>query len=514
MPGRRADQMAGGSGSRDMPRPRLVRDIVVITIMLAAITALHTLTTADTPTQAMLHDFYRRLYYIPILYAAFLYGARGGLAVAAASALLYLPFYRMGTGGLLGLGIDNLLEVVMYVVMGVLFGSLRDADEKRTKDLMQVSSKLEDAYSALEERAMQLISIQDYTQSILRSVTSGVLTVGPDASVATVNPSAERILGVNEEQIVARALGTLFKDDGGLGSDVRKVLAGRIPRTVHDLTLTTAAGKVVHAQTSVSRMRDVGGRKLGAVVTIEDVSDIKSLTEQLIRADRLAAMGELTAGVAHEVRNPLGIIRASVQLMEDAECSGERVREAAEVIKQEIDRLDRVIKALLDFGRPAQPAMRPVAVRQVLEEVALFSRTFAGRGLVEIAEEYGEGVPEVMADPEQLKQVFVNLMSNAVQAMSDGGTLTIATGTDGGFVFIRFTDDGPGIPPQILGKVFDPFVSTRDEGTGLGLTIVHRIVDDHDGHIEVTSEQGAGTAFTVWLPALQQEGTSAWPSGS
>jgi signal transduction histidine kinase len=200
--------------------------------------------------------------------------------------------------------------------------------------------------------------------------------------------------------------------------------------------------------------------------------------------------------------------------MEDAECSRERVSEAAEVIKQEIDRLDRVIKALLDFGRPAHPSMRPVVVRQVLEEVALFSRTFASRGRVEIAEEYGESVPEVMADPEQLKQVFVNLISNAVQAMAEGGTLTITTGIEDGFVFVRFTDDGPGIPAELLGKVFDPFVSTRDEGTGLGLTIVHRIVDDHDGHIEVTSEEGRGTAFTVWLPALQQEGTSAWPSGS
>jgi len=303
--------------------------------------------------------------------------------------------------------------------------------------------------------------------------------------------------------VVARSLQSLFKDDGGLTTDVRKVLEGRIPRTLRDVTLVTSTGKVVHAQASVSRMRDVGGRKLGAVVTIEDVSDVKALTEQLIRADRLAALGELTAGVAHEVRNPLGIIRASVQLMEDAECSRERVVSAAQVIKQEIDRLDRVIKALLDFGRPAAPTMRPVAVAEVLEDVALFSRTFASRARVQVVPHYAPGVPEVRADPEQLKQVFVNLISNAVQAMSGGGVLTIETGFEDGFVFIRFTDTGPGIPPDVLGKIFDPFVSTRDDGTGLGLTIVHRIVDDHDGHIEVTSEQGAGTAFTVWLPALQ-----------
>lgn len=493
---------AGATPQRDDANARRrLRDVVVIVLMLAAVTVLHTVTAVQTPGQLALHEFYRRMYYVPILYAAWVFGVRGGLGVAVAAALLYAD---LGMLGLVKLGVDNLLDVSMYIVMGGLFGSLRDVDEKRTADLMQVSSKLEEAYRVLEERAMQLISIQDYTQSILGSVTSGVLTVGPDASIATVNPAAERILNVSEEQIVARALQTLFREDSGLTADVRKVLEGRIPRTMRDVKLITATGKTVHAQASVSRMRDVGGRRLGAVVTIEDVSDIKALTDQLIRADRLAAMGELTAGVAHEVRNPLGIIRASVQLMEDAECSRDRVHEAAEVIKQEIDRLDRVIKALLDFGRPAQPTMRPVDVRQVLDEVVLFSRTFASRGLVEITEEYGEGVPEVMADPEQLKQIFVNLISNAVQAMSEtGGHLVVSTGADEGFVFVRFTDDGPGIPSDMLGKIFDPFVSTRDDGTGLGLTIVHRIVDDHDGHIEVVSEPGAGTAFTVWLPALQ-----------
>jgi two-component system, sporulation sensor kinase E len=485
-------------------RRRVTRDVVTIIAMLVGITVLHSIKAGPDP--GLFHEFYRRLYYLPILYAAFVFGVRGGLLTAIASAILYAPWGAHAGAQetqLLGLAVADGLELVMYLVMGVLFGRLRDLEEHKTRDLRQVSVRLEEAYRALEERAVQLLAIQDYTQSILRSITSGVLTVGPDASVATVNPAAERILGIAEDAVTARSLPTLFRDDGGLTLDVRKVLEGRIPRIMHDLRLVTVDGKVVHAQVSVSRMRDVGGRKLGAVVTVEDVSDVQALTEQLIRADRLAAMGELTAGVAHEVRNPLGIIRASVQLMEEAECSRERVREAAEVIKQEIDRLDRVIKALLDFGRPAPPTMRPVAVAQVLEDVALFSRTFASRAHVEIVERYSDTAPDVVADSEQLKQVFVNLISNAVQAMPGGGTLTIDTGVKEGFVFIRFSDTGPGISDGVRDKIFDPFVSTRDDGTGLGLTIVHRIVDEHDGHIEVTSEPGSGTAFTVWLPALQ-----------
>ena len=502
--GTKGDIPARGPRDGAADQSTLTRDALTVVAMLAAITLLHA--PGSSGGSDLFHEFYRRLYYLPILYAAFVFGLRGGLLTAIASAILYAPWSQAMDKQqqiLLGLAVPDALELIMYLVMGTLFGRLRDVDEIRTKDLRQVQVRLEEAYTALEDRAVQLIAIQDYTQSILRSVTSGVVTVGPDASVATVNPAAERILGIAEDAVTARPLHVLFRDDGGLTSDVRKVLEGRIPRTMRDLRLVTVAGKVVHAQVSVSRMRDVGGRKLGAVVTVEDVSDVKALTDQLMRADRLAAMGELTAGVAHEVRNPLGIIRASVQLMEDAECSRERVSEAAEVIKQEIDRLDRVIKALLDFGRPATPTLRPVEVSQVLDDVALFSRTFASRAHVQIVEKYSDTAPDVVADPEQLKQVFVNLISNAVQAMPGGGTLTIETGSADGFVFVRFTDTGPGITDDVREKIFDPFVSTRDDGTGLGLTIVHRIVDEHDGHIEVTSEPGAGTSFTIWLPALQ-----------
>jgi signal transduction histidine kinase len=206
------------------------------------------------------------------------------------------------------------------------------------------------------------------------------------------------------------------------------------------------------------------------------------------------------------VRNPLGIIRASVQLLEESSCDAERIREASSVIKQEIDRLDKVIKALLDFGRPSSPMLLQVDVGDVLKEVALFTRRFASRSDVAIEERYADDLPDVMADPNQLKQVFVNLITNAVQAMEpEGGTIAVETGAADGFVHIRLADDGPGIPAEMLAKVFDPFFSTRDEGTGLGLTIVHRIVDEHDGHIEVESTLGVGTTFTIFLPAVDDE---------
>jgi PAS domain S-box-containing protein len=505
-------ETASASESSDERRNRRAdraRAALIVAIMLVATTAL--LATASPTVEAEpFRQLYRRLYYIPIVYAAFVFGRRGGVLTAAACSSLFWVYIRLSENALAAegtaiLSFEVFLEIAMFLAIGALFGTLRDNEERRTRDLRQVSVQLEEAYKKLEERAIQLINIQDYTQSILRSITSGVLTVGPDGSVTTANPAAERMLGMSEFDMVPKPIGGLFRDDGGIGGDVAKVLAGRLPLTLREVTLVTSGGKTVHVQASTSRMRAVGGRILGAVVTVEDVSDVKALTDQLIRADRLAAMGELTAGVAHEVRNPLGVIRASVQLLEDAQCDQSRIDEAAEIIKQEIDRLDRVIKALLDFGRPSTPTLVRTDVESVLDDVVLFTNRFATQADVEIVRFGGDDLPLVVADPDQLKQVFLNLVTNAVQAMEEcGGRITITTRDAGDFVEVQVADDGPGIAADDLAKVFDPFYSRRQGGTGLGLTIVHRIVDEHGGHIEVESSR-AGTTFTVSLPSALDE---------
>jgi len=493
-----APQRPGGADSDD--RARTARAVAAIAVMLLLITVLHLFTT-NMSGNVPLHLLYRRLYYIPIIYAAWVFGKRGGALAALGAAVPFAIHAQVALNGPFGMGFDNTLEIISFFATGLLFGAVRDIEEKKTRDLRQVSTQLEEAYRKLEERAIQLINVQDYTSSILRSITSGVLTVGPDGSIATANPAAERMLSMSEFEMVPKSIGALFKDDGGISGDVTKVLSGRLPLALREATLVTPAGKELHVQASTSRMRAVGGTVLGAVVTLEDVSDIKSLTDQLIRADRLAAMGELTAGVAHEVRNPLGVIRASVQLLEDAKCDEQRIKNAAEVIKQEIDRLDKVIKALLDFGRPSKPTLVATDLAAVLEDVVLFTNRFAKQANVRIEMSSQDDLPRVNGDPDQLKQVFLNLVTNAVQAMdTTGGEIEIVADSDDDYVVVTVCDTGPGIAFEDLTKVFDPFFTKRAEGTGLGLTIVHRIIDEHDGHIEVDSTS-EGTKFTVTLPA-------------
>lgn len=480
------------------------RDIVAIVLALAVVAAFQ-LATHTTSQADPVHLLYRKLYYIPIVYAGFVFGWRGGLLVAVAASLLLAPHVDVIGGGPVGSTVDNLYEIAMYLATGLLFGWLRDLEERKASDLRQVSLQLEEAYHTLEERAIQLVTIQDYMQAIMRSITSGVITVGPDGSVTTVNLAAERMMGMLEEDMVPRKIGVLFRDDGGLGSSLARILEGRTPKLVVDIQAVTVGGATLHAKVAMARMRDVGGRLFGAVVTFEDVSEVRALTDQLIRADRLAAMGELTAGVAHEVRNPLGIIRASVQLVEDAHDDPVRVADATRIIKQEIDRLDRVIKALLDFGRPSTPTLRAISIDDVVDDVVLFTRQFAVQAQVKITTEYAADVPLVVADADQLKQVLVNLVSNAVQAMeTTGGSICVRVWSDDAFVFISVADTGPGIEPEVMERVFDPFFSTKDGGTGLGLTIVHRIIDQHGGRIEVMSAPGEGTRFTVALPAASQ----------
>ncbi len=506
-----ADRGPYGPQARGENRRSDIGSIVAIVVMVALVAVLEYATVGSAgkmsvQTQQTLLLLYRRLYYIPIIYAAFVFGKRGGLTTAViVSALFAVNHFQMfRPSALVGLRVNNALEIVTYVAIGLLFGALRDAEEAKTRDLTAVSSQLEEAYRKLEERAIQLINVQDYTQSILRSITSGVLTVGPDGSVATANPAAERLLGVSEFEMVPKPISALFRDDGGLSGDVAKVLSGRLPLTLREVTMVTGAGREIHVQASTSRMRAVGGAVLGAVVTLEDVSEVRALTDQLIRADRLAAMGELTAGVAHEVRNPLGVIKASVQLLEDANCDAERIHKSADVIKQEIDRLDKVVKALLDFGRPSTPTMTRIDLPEVLRDVVLFTDRFAKQSNVHIETSFAGDMPDVMGDPDQLKQVFLNLVTNAVQAMEvQGGTIRVSGRATNGYVEVTVQDDGPGIPQEDLSKVFDPFFTKRAEGTGLGLTIVHRILDEHDGHIEVTSGP-EGTTFVVSLPALDE----------
>jgi signal transduction histidine kinase len=263
------------------------------------------------------------------------------------------------------------------------------------------------------------------------------------------------------------------------------------------------------------RHRDEIGRLIDSFNSMVDRLDVakKELEQyhfqQLERADRLASIGEMAAGIAHEIKNPLAGISAAVSIIrDDLDADDPRSGILTEVLQQ-VQRLDKAVNDLLFFGKPSVPELACIDIGTVIETTLKFASQHRGVMHIEKRLDFAPGLPTVYADGKQMQQVFLNLILNAFQAMNEGGTLTITTSLsshDGrDYVRIDVADTGPGIPPQIREKIFSPFFTTKAQGTGLGLPICHKLVNLHNGFITVSSGEPSGTVFTIELPACSRD---------
>ena len=236
----------------------------------------------------------------------------------------------------------------------------------------------------------------------------------------------------------------------------------------------------------------------------EQADQIIEIEEQLRRADRLSALGELSAGMAHEIRNPLGSIRGTAEILRDGVAPDDPKQEFAEILVREVDRLNRVLEDFLRFARPDPVEAGRFVLQHVIGDVLDLTRQQAVRNNVDVAVELGDEI-EIPGQGEQVKQAFLNLVLNALQAMPNGGALEVSLRALPQEVQVLFSDSGPGIAPEDRERIFNPFVTTRDSGTGLGLAITQRIIQGHGGRIMLDSRPGEGACFTVCLPRSQQE---------
>ena len=236
----------------------------------------------------------------------------------------------------------------------------------------------------------------------------------------------------------------------------------------------------------------------------EQADQIIEIEEQLRRADRLSALGELSAGMAHEIRNPLGSIRGTAEILRDGVAPDDPKQEFAEILIREVDRLNRVLEDFLRFARPDPVEVGRFVLQHVIGDVLDLTRQQAVRNNVDVAAELGDEI-EIPGQGEQVKQAFLNLVLNALQAMPNGGALEVSLRVLPQEVQVLFSDSGPGIAPEDRERIFNPFVTTRDSGTGLGLAITQRIIQGHGGRIMLDSRPGEGACFTVCLPRPQKE---------
>jgi PAS domain S-box-containing protein len=310
------------------------------------------------------------------------------------------------------------------------------------------------------------------------------------------NRKMEDLSGVGEAEALGRDLFELFPvlEDEGFADRVRRVLKRGEPEKVR-LAHRNLKGELRFQKRRLAPLKE-GTRTSGVVVIVEDITEFKRLVDQTIQSEKLAEVGRLSAGIAHEVNNPLAVISYAAQLLLREEGLTAVNREILERIESEAERLKTLTGSLLSFSRARETLRRETDLNEVVQDVLRLLRYELTRNSI-------APLPFIQADPNKLKQVFINLLMNAAQAMTDGGALSVTTDVAGGEVEVTITDTGPGIPAAIRQQIFDPFFSTKKdgEGTGLGLYICRTIIAEHEGRIVLNTEEGRGTTFRVLLPA-------------
>lgn len=377
---------------------------------------------------------------------------------------------------------------------------------------------------SLDEARRRLLQESEYTRSVIQNVTDGIIGLDRTYRIRTWNRAIVERYGIPESEVLGRNLFEAFPafEREGLREDVDRLLRGEqrtfsLRHFEHD---TRHRGRAVF-NIRGSALRGPTDEVEGAVLAIEDVTDRVALEREVQQAEKLAVVGQLAAGIAHQIGTPLNVISGSAEyLMMEGGTDRPRPREL-EIIVAQTDRITKLIQQLLNFARPARIAVQPVKLNDLLREVLGLTEHQIAKERITVKTDLQADLPTITGDENQMEQAFLNIVINAWHAMPAGGTLTLRTRTAPAGdhprragrptppgVEVSIADTGIGIPAEHLSRIFDPFFSTKGvgRGTGLGLAITRRIVEDHHGTIEVASEVGRGTTFTIRLPV---EGVAA-----
>jgi PAS domain S-box-containing protein len=379
-------------------------------------------------------------------------------------------------------------------------GSLQDREAR----IRRHESELEELVT---ERTRELSEEKGRLQAILDNVPSAFVMLDPDLTIRSASAAFERITGRALEQVRGRKCYDLFWGEKACAncSAQQAMQSGQIVLDIEQVA--GQAGDARYLERVAIPIR-VDGRIERILEVITDVTERKRIEAQMIRAQKLAVVGEMASVIAHEVRNSLTSVKMILQLeMERQDLSGAD-REALEVAAGSIRRMESMVSDLLKFARTTPPACAPHDLNRIVEEGTVLAQYQLNQNGVRIVCRLAPDLSVVMADESHLKEAFINLILNAAAAVTEAGEVVVETRQRDAEVEVTVADDGCGIPETHLGRVFDPFFTTRPEGTGLGLSIVRRTVEQHGGTISVESREGQGSRFTVRLPASKEHGCS------
>jgi len=463
-------------------------------------------------------SFFPITYIFSIIGSSILFYRRGAFLSASLSTLLYgllllLQLYRLinpsGEAGFYDAS-QIFYSLIIYMATFYIVAFLSST----------ISEELKKKKSELIQKQVDYNQLEAFNRNVIQSLDSGLLTVDLSGKVNFFNRTAEKIFNRKGDDIRNISIYDLFpKISEVIGEVEKKTSDPSTDYQRYETTLTDENGQKTYLGFSISPLTDPQGERIGHTLIFQDITKFKEMEEQMKRFDKMAAIGSLAAGMAHEIRNPLASLSGSIQMLKSELSLDEHQEHLMEITLRESERLNALITDFLLFAQPPQIHPFPVEISTLLDEtIELFTHSPSFHEGIRLSRPCPGETILAMVDRDQIKQVFWNLLINASQAISDGGEIHIQLekGNEAlwrmtlPFLFYRrskewvriaISDSGNGIASEEKEKIFEPFYTTKESGTGLGLSIVHKIIENHQGAIKVESEVGRGSTFNVFLPA-------------
>jgi len=341
---------------------------------------------------------------------------------------------------------------------------------------------------------------------ILDNMSNGFLITDKNGIIIAQNKAADRILELEQGTAALRPVQEVLRVESGAECPIVAALRTGRHFTSYEFHARTGSQKVKLLGLTTSPIHDSHGSLTGIIASFTDLTEMAKMREELKRQDRLAAVGELSAGLAHEIRNPVAAIRGAVDELKDNIGTPPIAQRLAAIATRESDHLNRIVTDFLDFARNPEVRRETFSLNELMQEVVeLLGDKYRNRTGLQIRTHPPLKDCLISGDRSQIKQVFMNIAKNGIEAMEEQGVLSVSVAPDSTSVEVRFDDEGAGIPPDELARIFEPFYTTKANGVGMGLAVCMRIVTAHDGTIRATPREGGGTSLSVRLPIIRKE---------
>ena len=459
------------------------------------------------------------MYILTIINAAIMLYRRGGLLIASASSIGYGSLLDLQYFGIIHPYYTRASELMTYTIGYYFYTLLMNIAAFYLVAFLSsyLAEELRRSSVKLKAKQYDLDQLELLNRNIVQSINTGLITLNNQLEISYINPAVEQISGFGYRDLEGIHIGDIFpKIVPYLSISDRRSDNDDMPQPQKgiDVDFDRRDGTRLHLGFSQSILKDPGGDEIGLILIFQDLTEFRQMQEQVRRMDRLAVAGELAAGIAHEIKNPLASLSGSIQMLRDEVDFGPMQQRLMDITMREAERLNALVNEFLLFSRPEKAVDRSVEVNEVIEDtLEMLKNSPELSRPIRIEKTLSKNL-WVHIDSQRLQQVIWNLVLNAVQEMKNSGCLSLATAirTKRGsgdaqekLAEISISDTGSGILPENQGKVFDPFFTTKDQGTGLGLTIVHRIVENYDGKIFLDSDGRSGTTFTLHFPLAEED---------